>query len=61
MLKQLLGILSDRLLPQIDNKQDGTRHCHEAAFDPDSFPDAVKQQLKKQQKEIPPETGEAQK
>lgn len=49
MLKKLLKTVSGRLLPSIDERQDGTGHCREAAFDPDSFPEAVKQQLKRNQ------------
>lgn len=51
MLKSLLKTVCDRLLPSIDSKEDGTGHCHEAAFDPDSFPEAVRRQMQKQQGE----------
>ncbi|EGO65488.1 hypothetical protein [Acetonema longum] len=57
MLKKLLKTVSSRLLPSIDNRQDGTGHCHEAAFDPDSFPEAVKQQLRKNQDREKPGAG----
>ena len=49
MLKNVLKTIRDRLLPSIDSQSDGTGHCHEAAFDPDSFPETVKQQLQKKQ------------
>lgn len=51
MLKKLLKTISDRLLPSIDQQSDGTGHCHEAAFDPDSFPETVKQQMQKNQRQ----------
>jgi hypothetical protein len=49
MLKKILKTISERLLPSIDQKADGTGHCHEAAFDPDSFPETMKQQMRKNQ------------
>ena len=49
MLKNILKAVSDRLLPSIDQKEDGTGHCHEAAFDPDSFPETMKKQMRKNQ------------
>jgi hypothetical protein len=47
MLKRILKTVSDRLLPSLEQSEDGTSHCHEAAFDPDSFPETTKQQLRK--------------
>lgn len=49
MLKRILKSVCDRLLPNLDQKDDGTGHCHEAAFDPDSFPETMKQQMRKSQ------------
>ena len=49
MLKKLLKKIGDRLLPSIQTKEDGTGHCHEAAFDPESFPETLRQQMRKNQ------------
>ncbi len=49
MLRNLFKMVSDRIIPSIDQKQDGTSHCREAAFDPDSFPEAARKVLKQEQ------------
>jgi hypothetical protein len=49
MLKKLLMKIGSRLLPSIQTKGDVTGHCHEAAFDPESFPETLQQQLRKNQ------------
>lgn len=49
MLKMLLEKVRDRLFPSIQSNEDGTGHCHEAAFDPESFSETIQQQLGKNQ------------